>query len=138
MLVPQRRPVAREDVCHRLRHVVGDCVVCGYAHFVGSLGGRKALANRGALRSVGALPIALHLAYALDYFVQNRLIQSASRRPLLKDCEHLIDVAFAITTDGNVHVTATDIETGQAQELRIEGAIGLDDNQLAEIMAQAS
>jgi molecular chaperone DnaK len=41
-----------------------------------------------------------------------------------------IDVAFEISADGIVRVTATDVETGKEQNIRIAGAVGIGDREL--------
>jgi molecular chaperone DnaK len=44
-----------------------------------------------------------------------------------------IDVSFTISSDGIVHVSAADVETGKAQTIRITGAVGLSEHELSEI-----
>jgi len=41
-----------------------------------------------------------------------------------------IDVTFAISVDGMVEVTATDVETGHNQVIRISGAVGITEQDL--------
>jgi molecular chaperone DnaK len=46
-----------------------------------------------------------------------------------------IEVQFAISTDGMVEVTATDVETSQAQQIRITGGLGLEKKDLERMIA---
>ena len=46
-----------------------------------------------------------------------------------------IDVEFVISTDGIVEVTATDVETRQAQQIRITGSLGVDKQALEKMIA---
>ncbi|MBI5508965.1 MAG: Hsp70 family protein [Deltaproteobacteria bacterium] len=47
-----------------------------------------------------------------------------------------IDVGFSISTDGIVHVTATDVETGKAQEIKITSSVGLSKADLERMIAE--
>ncbi|OGQ78660.1 MAG: hypothetical protein A2289_02140 [Deltaproteobacteria bacterium RIFOXYA12_FULL_58_15] len=47
-----------------------------------------------------------------------------------------IDVAFSISPEGIVHVTATDVETGNLQTINISGAVGLPEQEVVRMAAE--
>lgn len=47
-----------------------------------------------------------------------------------------IDVTFSIGNDGSVQVSATDVETGRAQEIQIARALGLGEAEMARLMEE--